>query len=90
MQAAPAITSAETWAESEPAGPLEAVRNRVISENVKTVFRLWVIVFGLVGAQMGWVLRPFIGNPRIPFSWFRPRESNFFMAVAQAFAGLFS
>jgi hypothetical protein len=21
----------------------------------------WVVVFGLVGAQMGWVLRPFIG-----------------------------
>ena len=28
-----------------------------------------MVVFGLVGAQMGWVLRPFIGNPNQPFQW---------------------
>jgi len=39
---------------------------------------------------MGWVLRPFLGNPNVPFAWFRPRESNFFQAVFQAFASLFS
>jgi hypothetical protein len=39
---------------------------------------------------MGWVLRPFIGSPDLPFAWFRPRESNFFEAVLHAFAHLFS
>ncbi len=78
----------ETWAEAGAAGPLEPVRDRAVSEHVKTVFRLWVIVFGLVGAQMGWVLRPFIGNPHMPFTWFRARESNFFMAVLQALQDL--
>ncbi len=39
---------------------------------------------------MGWVLRPFIGNPNMPFTWFRARESNFFMAVLQAISHLFS
>jgi hypothetical protein len=73
-----------------PAGPLDPLENRVLSGHVKTVFRLWVIVFGLVGAQMGWVLRPFIGNPELPFTWFRSRESNFFLAVLQALARLFS
>ena len=63
---------------------------RRCADHVKTVFRLWVVVFGLVGAQMGWVLRPFIGNPNLPFTWFRPRESNFFVAVLQAFSNLFS
>jgi hypothetical protein len=86
----PSSSAAETWAEAEPAGPLQRVRNPAISDNVKTVFRFWVIVFGLVGAQMGWVLRPFIGNPNLPFSWFRARESNFFMAVLQALANLSS
>jgi hypothetical protein len=80
----------EAWGDAESAGPLEPVRNRAVAEHVKTVFRLWVIVFGLVGAQMGWVLRPFIGNPDIPFTLFRHRESNFFMAVMRALASLFS
>jgi hypothetical protein len=32
---------------------------------------------------MGWILRPFIGAPDIPFQWFRPREANIFIAVVQ-------
>jgi hypothetical protein len=75
---------AETWSEAEAAGPLDPVRDRAVSQQVRVVFRVWVVVFGLVGAQMGWVLRPFIGNPGLPFAWFRHRESNFFMAVLQA------
>ena len=48
------------------------------------------VVFGLVGAQMGWVLRPFVGNPSLPFTWFRGRESNFFQAVLHTISSLFS
>ena len=83
-------SASEAAAESESTGPLRPIPNRPISDHVKLVFRLWVVVFGLVGAQMGWVLRPFIGNPNLPFSWFRHRESNFFMAVIQAIGNLFS
>ncbi len=79
-----------TWSEGEPAGPLQPVRNRPVPDHVKTVFRLWVVVFGLVVAQMGWVLRPFIGNPDLEFTWFRARESNFFMAILQAISHLTS
>lgn len=57
---------------------------------VKTIFQIWVIVFSLVGAQMSWVLRPFIGNPDQPFSFFRERESHFFQAVMEAIRNLFS
>lgn len=39
------------------------------------------MIYGLVGAQMGWLLRPFIGNPNLPFEWFRPRQGSFFQAV---------
>ncbi len=33
------------------------------ASDVRVGFRCWVVLFGLVGAQMGWVLRPFIGDP---------------------------
>ncbi|MEM6393262.1 MAG: hypothetical protein AAF797_10855 [Planctomycetota bacterium] len=54
----------------------------------KLVFRVWVVIFSLVGAQMSWVLRPFIGHPGMPFTWFRNRESNFFLSVLRALGQL--
>ena len=86
----PLSSSPESLVFDDPAGALEPLENRVLSKHVKTVFRLWVIVFALVGAQMGWVLRPFVGNPNTPFTWFRPRSSNFFQAVLQTLQSLFS
>ena len=74
----------------EPPGALDRLDQPAISTPVKLVFRCWVIVFGLVGAQMGWVLRPFIGDPDSAFMWFRPRDSNFLQAVWNAFLGMFS
>jgi len=62
-------------------GALDRFGNRGIGRNVRTVFHLWLLMFALVGAQMGWVLRPFIGNPALPFTLFRPRGSNFFESV---------
>jgi hypothetical protein len=67
------------------AGPDEPV-----GRQVKSLFRIWVLVFGLVGAQMAWVLRPFIGHPGEVFTWFRHPGSNFFVAVAHALGELFS
>jgi hypothetical protein len=71
-------------------GPLDRPEGHVLGRHVKAVFRCWVLVFGLVGAQMSWVLRPFIGNPDEPFQWFRQRESNFFEAVWNVVQSLFS
>lgn len=73
----------------EPTGALDRM-GKVTNRKAKSVFRIWTIVFALVGAQMSWVLRPFIGCPTAPFEWFRERESNFFIAVLQALANLFS
>jgi hypothetical protein len=73
-----------------PTSALDALEGRVLGKHVKLVFQVWVIVFGLVGAQMGWVLRPFIGNPGLPFVWIRGRESNFFQAVLHMIHNLLS
>jgi hypothetical protein len=71
-------------------GALEPLEGQVLGRHVKLVFRCWVVVFALVGSQMGWVLRPFVGNPGVPFAWFRGRESNFFQGVLHALASVFS
>jgi hypothetical protein len=45
------------------------------------IFRIWTLIYAIVGAQMGWILRPFIGTPGQPFEWFRQRDSHFFESV---------
>ena len=65
--------------------PLEQGKGIVLGRHVRKVFGCWIVVFGLVGAQMGWVLRPFIGAPNKPFQWFRERHSNFFESVINTF-----
>ncbi len=54
----------------------------------RAIFRIWVVIYGLVGAQMGWLLRPFIGCPDMEFTWFRARQGNFFQAVYQQVTNL--
>jgi hypothetical protein len=75
---------------TKPAGALDRLEGFTLGRQVRTVFRCWVVVFALVGAQMSWVLRPFIGDPSKKFEWFRLRESNFFQAVWQTVRSLFS
>ena len=58
-------------------------------EKVRLVFYIWVVTFAIVGSQMGWVLRPFVGHPDAGFTWFRPRNSNFFEGVINAITRLF-
>jgi hypothetical protein len=67
--------------QGEPARPGDAARR---------VFLAWAVVYGVVGAQMGWILRPFIGTPDEPFTLFRPRQSSFFEAVLLSLRQLLS
>lgn len=71
-------------------GALDPIEGHVSSANVRTVFKIWVVVFALVGAQMGWVMRPFIGDPTKEFTFFRKRQSNFFHDVFQKVTDLMS
>lgn len=63
-----------------PLAPPATPTNEALGQG-RFIFQIWVIIYGLVGAQMGWLLRPFIGNPSAPFTWFRDRDSNFFEAL---------
>ena len=71
-------------------GALERRETEPTSPRVRMIFRIWVVVFGLVGAQLSWVMRPFIGGGSgDAFVWFSPRESSFFEAVWKAMTHLF-
>lgn len=75
-----------------PAWPaaLDMPKGQVFARHTRMVFRCWLVLFSVVGAQMGWVLRPFIGSPYMEFTLFRERESNFFAAVLGALWQLLS
>ena len=74
----------------EIASALDMPTGQTLGRHTRAVFGCWMVVFALVGAQMGWVLRPFIGDPNLRFEWFRERRSNFFEAVFNALGALFT
>lgn len=74
----------------EEQSALDMPEGETLARHTRLVFGCWVVVFAVVGAQMGWVLRPFIGSPGQPFTWFRERDSNFFEAVLNALQTLLS
>jgi hypothetical protein len=74
--------------DSEAKSALDRI-NSSTGRKATAVFRIWVLVFAVVGAQMSWALRPFIGDPEKAFTWFRQRHSNFFLDVIKSISDLF-
>lgn len=87
----PRVTPAPTSSPASsggPPGPPELAKSAAAplpqgDTVARATFRVWVVIYALVGAQMGWILRPFIGAPNLPFAWFRHREANIFIAVVR-------
>ena len=69
------------------AGPLPRPLSRERTAASAT-FLVWVVIYALVGAQMGWILRPFVGSPDLSFQLFRGREANFFVDVLRTLGQL--
>lgn len=45
----------------------------------------WVVLYGLIGSQLGWTLSPFVGTREEPFQIFRSGiDSNFYAEVLRA------
>jgi hypothetical protein len=76
---------------SPPVAPRAAatLRQRDGSDRARRLLGLWGLVYGVVGAQMGWLLRPFLGSPDLPFTWFRPREDNVLVGILRALRAMF-
>ncbi|HYN88460.1 MAG TPA: hypothetical protein VER55_08010 [Ardenticatenaceae bacterium] len=54
------------------------------------LLRLSLLLYGFVGTQLGWTLRPFFGIPDRPFQLFRSIEGNFYMSIIHLLWGLLS
>lgn len=53
----------------------------------KRLLQFWLVLYALVGSQLGWTLRPFFGAPSDSFQLFRNIEGNFY---SQVFRSLFT
>ena len=53
-----------------------------------TLVYIWILLFGFVGTQLAWTLRPFFGNPDSTFALFREIEGNFYAEIFRTIAGL--
>ncbi len=54
-----------------------------------TLLYIWILLFGFVGTQLAWTLRPFFGSPGEPFSLFRHISGTFYSDVLHTIARLF-
>ncbi|MEV6844282.1 hypothetical protein [Actinoplanes sp. NPDC051411] len=54
-----------------------------------TLLYIWILLFGFVGTQLAWTLRPFFGSPDKPFSLYREIDGNFYAEVFRTLAHLF-
>ena len=57
--------------------------------NSEPLLLVWLLLYGFVGTQLAWVLRPFIGSPKLGFQLFRPRSGNFYENVWQTLLNFF-
>ena len=68
----------------------EALRPAMRPRSVNlTLLYLWLMLYGFVGTQLAWTLRPFFGDPTRPFILFRSIDGNFYLGVIEAFVRLF-
>jgi hypothetical protein len=54
-----------------------------------TLLYVWIFLFGFVGTQLAWTLRPFFGSPGMDFSLYREIDGNFYAEIIRTIAGLF-
>jgi hypothetical protein len=53
-----------------------------------TLLYVWIFLFGFVGTQLAWTLRPFFGSPGMKFSLYREIDGNFYAEIFRTIAGL--
>ncbi|AFZ04319.1 hypothetical protein [Calothrix sp. PCC 6303] len=58
--------------------------NEVGKATRTSILRSWLLLYGFVGMQLGWFLRPFFGAPGTKFELFRAVEGNFYLNIVAA------
>lgn len=65
--------------DEDPEG--QAIRTRIL--------QFWLILYGFVGSQLGWTLRPIFGSPSNPFELFRQMQGNIYLDIVKAVGEIF-
>jgi hypothetical protein len=55
-----------------------------------TLLYIWILLFGFVGTQLAWTLRPFFGSPDEPFALFRNISGTFYSDIFTTIGRLLS
>jgi hypothetical protein len=69
-----------------PVKTVEAVR--APQPTSMSLLYIWILLFGFVGTQLAWTLRPFFGSPDQPFSLFRHISGTFYSDIFQTIGRL--
>lgn len=61
---------------SDPDAEGQATRTKIL--------QFWLVLYGFVGSQLGWTLRPIFGAPSQQFQLFREMQGNIFLDIVKA------
>ena len=73
---------------SQPVRPLSRPPAQATPPTM-TLMYVWIFLFGFVGTQLAWTLRPFFGSPGMDFSLYRNINGNFYAEILRTLGDLF-
>jgi hypothetical protein len=85
--ALPAARTATLTATRPAAGRPDQVRVPPGQASMSLLY-IWIVLFGFVGTQLAWTLRPFFGDPGKPFGLFREIGGTFYADVFRTIGNL--
>ena len=72
-----------------PQRPLHPLKSSQSTPPSMTLLYIWILLFGFVGTQLAWTLRPFFGSPGMKFSLYRDIDGNFYAEIIRSLGDLF-
>jgi hypothetical protein len=72
-----------------PGLPARAPRAETATPPSMALLYVWILLFGFVGTQLAWTLRPFFGSPGMKFSLYREIDGNFYAEIFRTLSHLF-
>jgi hypothetical protein len=69
--------------------PVRPVKENQPTPPSMTLLYVWILLFGFVGTQLAWTLRPFFGSPGMKFSLYRDIDGNFYAEILRTLSNLF-
>ncbi len=74
---------------AQPVRPGARTPHQQATPPTMTLMYIWIFLFGFVGTQLAWTLRPFFGSPGMDFSLYRNINGNFYGEILRTLGSLF-